>query len=167
LPEELLIHFMEHAGVIVHYNPNKLAPAQVKLLTNIVEKELDSGQGLVVEAPDPSIPQPIALTAWQHLEAFNFVTDPQTKADNTSKIKDFIERLQCNYDPEGVCGTPHGNSFQATGTPVPGQATVIGKPVGTNVPTATAAPGQHVESQTPVAPARSATPGTASSSATP
>jgi hypothetical protein len=148
LPEEYLLHFQEHAGVVVHYNPDKLPADQLKQLQDIVNAELDKGQGLVILAPDSNIPSPIVLTAWQRIEEF------QTVNGNKPKIQDFIERLQCNYDPEGVCGPPHGNSFQPTGTAVPGAATVIGAPIGTSVPPAGVA--------TP--PAGAATPG---ASATP
>jgi hypothetical protein len=128
LPPEYMLHFQEHAGVVVHYNPDKLPADQVTQLRTIVSQELNKGQGLVVLAPDPTIPQPIALSGWQHLEELDTVNG------NRSKIEDFIERLQCNYDPEGVCGPPHGNSFQPTGTPQPGVATVIGAPIPTSAP---------------------------------
>lgn len=144
LPEEYLIHFQEHAGVVVHYNPSKLPQDQYNQLKAIVNSELGKGQGLVVLAPDPNIDAPIALTSWQHLETLDKVTG------NKSKIQDFIERLECNYDPEGVCGPPHGNQFYPTGTPGPGVATVVSQPISPSIPTATPAPGQQVEKQTPV-----------------
>ena len=139
LPEEYLLHFQEHAGVVVHYNPDKLPKDQTDQLTSIVKSELDKGQGLVVLSPDPSIPQPIAITSWQHLVPFD------TVSGNKSQIEDAIERLQCNYDPEGVCGPPHGVSFQPTGTPVPGAPTVVSGPIPGGVPQGTAAPGQKSE----------------------
>jgi len=144
LPEEWLLHFQEHAGVVVHYNPDKLPSDQVTALRSIVNQELNRGQGLVVMAPDPNIPQPLAVTSWQHLVSFDAVTG------NGSKIQDAVERLQCNYDPEGVCGPPHGTSFQPTGTPAPGAATVVGAPIPGNAAQGTPGPGQRSESQTPV-----------------
>jgi len=148
LPEEYLLHFQEHAGVVVHYNPDKLPADQLKDLRAIVNSELDRGQGLVLLAPDPNIPQAIALTSWQHLETFDSVS-----GNNKAKIQEFIERLQCNYDPEGVCGPPHGKSFQPTGTPAPGVATVVGAPIGSNAPQGTVLPGQKVETPIPGTPA--------------
>jgi hypothetical protein len=145
LPEEYLLHFQEHAGVVVHYNPDRLPKDQQDALANIVKSELDKGQGLIVLAPDPTIPQPVAVTSWQHLVPFDTVTA------NKSQIQDAIERLQCNYDPEGVCGPPHGVSFQPTGTPVPGAATVVSGPIPGGAPQGTPAPGQKQETQTPVA----------------
>src|SRR6266700_1771159 len=130
--------------MVVHYNPDKLPDNQVAELRKIVNHELNVGQGLVVMAPDPNIPNPIALTSSQHLATFDSVTG------NTSKIEDAIERFQCNYDPEGVCGPPHGVSFQPTGTPAPGVATVTGAPIPGNAPQGTAAPNQRPESGTPV-----------------
>jgi Protein of unknown function (DUF3105) len=119
LPEEYLLHFQEHAGVVIHYNPDKIPKDQLDALTNIAKDELNKGQGLVVLAPDSTIPQAVAITSWQHLVPFDSVTAHKTE------IEDAIERLQCNYDPEGVCGPPHGVSFQPTGTPAPGEATVV------------------------------------------
>jgi hypothetical protein len=126
LPEELPIHFMEHAGVVVHYNPDVLPPNEQQQLHDIVAGELNKGQGLVLMAPDPLAPQAVALTAWQHLQTFTSVSG------NKNKIQDFIERLQCNYDPESVCGPPHGTSFQAT--PQAGVPTVIAPAMPANVP---------------------------------
>jgi Protein of unknown function (DUF3105) len=148
LPEEYLLHFQEHAGVVVHYNPDKLPPDELTKLRTLVNGELSRGQGLVLLSPDTGIPETVALTSWQHLETFDSVSG------NEQKIRDFIERLECNYDPEGVCGPPHGNSFQPTGTPAPGVATVIGAPIGTNVPQGTVAPGQKAETPVAGTPAR-------------
>jgi hypothetical protein len=117
---------MEHAGVVVHYNPDVLPPDQVQQLHDIDAGELNRGQGLVLMAPDPLGPQAVALTSWQHLETFTKVSG------NKSRIQDFIERLQCNYDPESICGPPHGTSFQAT--PQPGAPTVIAPTMPANVP---------------------------------
>lgn len=143
LPEEYALHFEEHAGVVIHYNPKKLPSSQVTQLQAIAKSEVYKGHGLVLMMPDPSIPQPIALTAWQYLDPFTTVTG------NKSKIETFIERLQCHYDPEGVCGPQHGSQFYPTGTPAPGAPTVIGQPIGAGVPTATPASRQVVETQTP------------------
>lgn len=137
LPPEYMLHFQEHAGVVVHYDPSKLPADQVKQLHDIVESELNTGQGLVLLAPDPTIPDPIDITAWQHKVALQQVNG------NKAKIQDAIERLQCAYDPEGVCGPPHGNSFQSTATVAAGQATVVGAPIPANAPAATAAPNQR------------------------
>jgi Protein of unknown function (DUF3105) len=135
LPEEYLLHFQEHAGVVVHYNPDKLSKDEVDQLTNIVKSELDKGQGLIVLSPDSSIPDPVAVTSWQHLVTFS------TVSGNRSKIEDAIERLQCNYDPEGVCGPQHGVSFQPTGTPAPGAPTVVSGPIPAGVQSGNAMPG--------------------------
>jgi Protein of unknown function (DUF3105) len=115
LANELLVHFMEHAGVVVQYNPTMLPAEQVAQLTTLANRELDTGLGLVLLAPNPTLPRAIALTAWQRLETFAALTG------NTGKITDFIERLQCHYDPEGICGPPHGGTrLSSTGGPVPG-----------------------------------------------
>jgi len=145
LPEEWLLHFQEHAGVVVHYNPDKLPTDQLTELRKIVNHELNTGQGLVVMAPDSNIPQPLAVTSWQHLAPFDTVTG------NKSKIEDAIERFQCSYDPEGVCGPTHGISFQPTGTPAPGAATVVGAPIPGSATPGTAVPGQRQDSATPAA----------------
>ncbi len=68
---------------------------------------------------------------------------------NKSKIEDFIERLECNYDPEGVCGPQHGNSIYPTGTPGPGTATVVSGQIPTGVQSGNVMPGQKVETPLP------------------
>lgn len=137
LPQEWLVHFMEHAGVVIWYNAGALPPAQIKQLQDIVKSELNKGQGLVLLAPslDSKAGHPIALTAWQQLEYLDSVTGSR------SKIEDFVERLQCHYDPENVCGGgQHGQTFIPTGTPAAGQATVVGQPMPSNIAVGTAMP---------------------------
>ncbi|MHB8574376.1 MAG: DUF3105 domain-containing protein [Dehalococcoidia bacterium] len=112
LPEETLVHFMEHAGVVIHYRPDTLPADQLTQLTALVNRELDRGVGQVLLAPDPTIPTPVALTAWQRLESFDGVIG------HTAAITDFIERLECHYDPEGICGPPHGTRISASGAPL-------------------------------------------------
>lgn len=147
LPEEYLLHFQEHAGVVVHYNPNTLPADQLQQLTAIVCDELNKGEGLVVMAPDPDIPQPIALTAWQRLEAFSSLTGEQATIEN------FIERLQCVYDPEGVCGPPHGAQSYPSGTPAPGAPSVVGLPIGSSAVGSTLAIPSPTVAAPPAAPA--------------
>jgi hypothetical protein len=147
LPEEYLLHFQEHAGVVIHYNPDKLTKDQLDALMNITKDELNKGQGLIVLAPDPTIPQAVAVTSWQHLVPFDNVTS------HKSDIEDAIERLQCNYDPEGVCGPPHGVSYQPTGTPAPGVATVVSGQI-----PAGAASGNNMSGPQPSKPEVSSTP---------
>jgi len=155
MPEEYLLHFQEHAGVVVHYNPDKLQKNDLDNLTSIVKSELNHGQGLVVMAPDPNIPDPIDITSWQHLQAFD------TSIGNKSQIEDFIERLECNYDPEGVCGPSHGASIYPTGTPGPGVATVISGQIPNNVQSGNVMPGQKAETPLPGAATPAATPAAA------
>jgi len=145
MPEEYLLHFQEHAGVVVHYNPDKLQKDDLNNLTSIVKSELNhpGPANVIVMAPDPNIPDPIDITSWQHLQAFN------TSIGNKSQIEDFIERLECNYDPEGVCGPSHGASIYPTGTPGPGVATVISGQIPTNVQSGNVMPGQKAETPLP------------------
>jgi hypothetical protein len=152
LPEEYLLHFQEHAGVVVHYNPDKIQKDDLDNLTGIAKSELNHGQGLLVMAPDPSIPDTIDITAWQHLESFD------TSIGNKSKIEDFVERLECAYDPEGVCGPPHGNSIYPTGTPAPGVATVVSGPIPSGVASGNVMPGQKPETPLPGSSGSVATP---------
>jgi hypothetical protein len=152
LPEEYLLHFQEHAGVVVHYNPDKIQKDDLDNLTGIVKSELNHGQGLVVMSPDASIPDTIDLTSWQHLQSFD------TSIGHKSEIEDFIERLMCNYDPEGVCGPPHGTSLYPTSTPGPGVATVVSGQIPAGVQSGNVMPGQKPETPIPDSSGSVATP---------
>jgi hypothetical protein len=144
---EYLPHFLEHGGVEVLYN-SSASQAVIDKLTSIVNTELDRNQGQVLLAPRPDMPCQVSLTSWQRIQVFNesncedgwlgqqktpkvdpgdkawvgHAFDPKSSAD-VDKVKSFIERNMCAYDPENICGNgPHGDTVYAT--PKPGEPTV-------------------------------------------
>ncbi|MFQ5657134.1 MAG: DUF255 domain-containing protein [Candidatus Methylomirabilales bacterium] len=66
VPKELLVHNLEHGGVIIHYNCD--CPEFVKKLAAIA-KRYDGRQ--VILAPYPGMDHKIALTAWTRIDKFN------------------------------------------------------------------------------------------------
>ena len=156
---EFLPHFIEHAGVEVSYN-NSASPDVVKKLTDIVNAELDRGAGQVLLSPVPDMPCQVALTSWQHIQTFGASNcqpgsvghdfDPKSGKD-VGIVKTFVERNQCAYDPEGICGSKHGE-LNTAATPRPGEPTVTAS-LGTATPgagpPATPAPAPLVPGATP------------------
>ena len=146
---EYLPHFEEHGGVIVLYNGS--APQQtIDALAAVVNRELDRGAGQVLLAPRPDMPCEVSLSSWQHIAVFSAdncedqwlgqqttpKVDPTNKAwqghafdagspQDTQYVTAFIDRNECSYDPEIQCGEGARGTIVLTGTPAPGQPTVI------------------------------------------
>jgi hypothetical protein len=157
---EYLPHFLEHGGVDVTYN-SSASPAVVQKLTDIVKADLDQNSGTdigqVTLSPRPDMPCMVAVTSWGRIETWGTADgctqqagdkghdfDPNNKSD-VSALTAFIQRNQCQYDPENQCG--NGAQGQTTyPTAAAGQPTVIA-----SLGSATALPGQGM----PQAPARS------------
>jgi hypothetical protein len=150
---EYLPHFLEHGGVEVLYN-SSASPEVVKKLTDVVNSELDKNPGRVVLAPRPDMPCQVSLTSWQRIMTFGTGAcvnqpgslghdfDPKASKD-VAKLKEFVERNQCQYDPEGFCGTKQGQTILST--PKPGEPTVTAPggaatPAPATPPPATATP---------------------------
>lgn len=140
---EYLPHFLEHGGVEVLYN-SSTPSGTVKKLTDTVNKELDN-QGQVLLAPRPDMPCEVTLTSWQHMSSWGAQNcqpgwrgssfDPNSSKD-VSYLTSFIERNECQYDPENQCGggtkgsvkyptaqagQPTVTASLGTATPIPGQ----------------------------------------------
>lgn len=100
VPKEVLVHNMEHGGVIVWYNcrggPQPLTEAQCQELRNnlarVVQTYLSRGR-LIVMTPYPDMPRRIALTAWTRLDAFDDFDE--------ARLASFIERYERAFNPEG------------------------------------------------------------------
>lgn len=167
LATEFLPHFMEHAGVEILYN--KDAPADVVAkLKDIYRQEVDKtnvgvGPHLLM-APRPDMPCEVTVTSWQRITAWGGgCNQPGAVGHDFSlkgtadidKLKSFIERNYCQYDPENTCGNgaKGGPINNAAVTPQPGQATVQAV-LGTATPAATPA----ASPTAPVGPLAPATP---------
>jgi len=148
---EYLPHFLEHGGVDVTYNKDA-SPAVVQKLTDIVKADLSKNAGndigQVTLSPRPDMPCTVAVASWGYLKTWGTSAgckaqvgdtghefDPNNKAD-TNALTTFIQRNQCQYDPENQCGQgakgqssfPQAQPGQPTqiaslgsATPVPGQ----------------------------------------------
>ncbi len=92
---ESLVHNMEHAGVVVWYNSSDTSVRDQ--LEGWVKNRLENDK-LVVMTPYPDLPaNTIALTSWSRRDTFP-VSDM-----TESRVKDFINKLACHFDPEGFC----------------------------------------------------------------
>ncbi len=68
LPDEVLIHNLEHGGIGVHYNcPQGCAD----LVEDMVAAIQSQPRTKILVSPYPAMPTRIALTAWNYLDAFD------------------------------------------------------------------------------------------------
>lgn len=101
-PKEVMVHNMEHAGVIVWYNceggDQPLSAEDCATLKNnlasIVQPAVASGESVIM-TPYAGMPDRIALTGWRHLDTFDEF--------DATRVETFIETFECNFDPEGFC----------------------------------------------------------------
>jgi hypothetical protein len=99
-PREVLIHNMEHGGVVVWYNcqggQRPLTSTQCDALRRdlgrIVQVALDTGK-LVVMGPYPQMNRRIALTAWTRLDSFDEF--------DARRVARFIDTYERAFNPEG------------------------------------------------------------------
>jgi cyclophilin family peptidyl-prolyl cis-trans isomerase len=140
---EYLPHFLEHGGVEVLYN-SSTPPELVAALTAVVRQELIRSPDHVLMAPRPEMPCQVTVTAWQRILAFGAAgcqpgstgRSLATGSPDLALVRQFIERNECVYDPENICGDGvHGDLIFLT--PVPGARLVESS----RVPTPTPRPG--------------------------
>lgn len=99
-PKEVMVHNMEHGGVIVWYNcqggPQPMTPAQCQeLRTNlsaVVQPRLAARKEIVMGAY-ADMQQRIALTAWGKLDAFDDF--------DAQRVARFIDTYERAFNPEG------------------------------------------------------------------
>jgi hypothetical protein len=91
-PAESLVHSMEHGGIVVWYNST-----DTKVRDDLENWVIDEGNKgkFVVLTPYPDLPpNTVALTAWARRDIF-------PTSDLTEKrVKDFIDKLNCRFNPE-------------------------------------------------------------------
>ena len=75
LPDEVLIHNLEHGGIGIHYN----CPEGCDDLVEKLEAYFQVGREIIV-SPYPDMDAKIALTAWTFLDAFDEYDDERIKA---------------------------------------------------------------------------------------
>jgi hypothetical protein len=135
---ESLGHFMEHGGIWVLYNCPDGCPADVEALTGVVNTAIDQGKPVAL-APYLLMDSKFAVTAWTWLLTLDTA--------DTGKVRDFIDRHQCNWNPEGgpYCSGVRGTVKSPQATLPPSTATVqpssvfsSPSPAATGTPAATA-----------------------------
>ncbi len=86
LPEESIVHSLEHGAVWIAYQP-ELPSEQVELLRNLVRQEQQArGEPLVLLAPKPGLEAPIIATVWQVQLQLDDVSD--------ERLPRFLSRYQ-------------------------------------------------------------------------
>lgn len=67
--DAILVHNLEHGGVVIHYRPGDLAESEVAELEELVDSYPDPGSGSgVILNPNPDAPEAIAMAAWTHTQ---------------------------------------------------------------------------------------------------
>lgn len=102
VPKEMLVHNMEHAGVVVWYNCNAGEPLDTSAcaelrneLGGVVQANVGGGKRVVM-APYSEMPSRIALTSWGFLDEFDEFDE--------ARVQSFIDSFECHFDPEQFCG---------------------------------------------------------------
>jgi Protein of unknown function (DUF3105) len=85
-PQERMLHNLEHGGVVIWYQPAKLAAAGLKALTDFVNQQITTERFKVILVPwsGTDFGHPIAVTAWNWLL---YLDTP-----DLDKVRTFIER---------------------------------------------------------------------------
>ena len=102
VPKEVAVHNMEHAGVVVWYNcAGDSAPLSAEdcatlrnALSALVQPQIADGASILM-TPYDDMPNRIALTGWQHLDAFDEYDE--------ARVQTFIDTFECRFDPENFC----------------------------------------------------------------
>jgi hypothetical protein len=89
LPDEAAVHNLEHGGIWISYNPDKVDKKTIEQLTNLTK----SYKSKVILTPRKANETKIALASWTKLETLDSFDE--------AKIKDFIARNK-NKGPEQV-----------------------------------------------------------------
>ena len=91
LPDEILLHNLEHGGIGIHYDCDDACPELVQALDDVIPR--DTSQFIL--SPYPNMPARIAITAWRH----HLYLDEVDK----DLIEQFIDEYQ-DRAPESVPG---------------------------------------------------------------
>lgn len=89
LPDEQLVHNLEHGNIWIAYKPD--------LPKNLIDVLKDFSGGNIIVTPRSKNDTGIALVAWGRLDKFNV----EASGVDKQRIKDFISRYQ-NRGPESV-----------------------------------------------------------------
>ena len=82
LPDEVLVHNLEHGGIGFHYDCEEECPEIVKGLDDIIPRNPSQ----YIMSPYPGLPSKIAITAWRHHLYLDEV--------DVDQIRDFIDEYQ-------------------------------------------------------------------------
>ncbi|MFW6195243.1 MAG: DUF3105 domain-containing protein [Chloroflexota bacterium] len=91
LPDQVLIHNLEHGGIGLHYNCPDGCPELVEQLDSLIPP----GASQFILAPYPDMDSRIAITSWRHLD--------KMEEFDEERILEFIDAYQ-DRAPESVPG---------------------------------------------------------------
>jgi hypothetical protein len=94
IPDEILVHNLEHGGIGIHYDCDDACPELVQELSDLIP----SNPSQYILSPYVGLPKKIAITAWRHHLYLDEV--------DVEEIRKFIDEYK-DRAPESV----RGNSF--------------------------------------------------------
>jgi hypothetical protein len=110
LPNENLVHTLEHGAVGILYNPSEAEAAEIEQIETLVQ----SYDSHTFSAPYPELDQPYAVVAWAH--------SMKLESYDEAAVEEFIEFFRQGGDApeEQDCPTSVNNPFgEETPTPTP------------------------------------------------
>lgn len=78
LPDETLVHNLEHGGIVIEYNCPQGCPELVSQLKSLAGEY--KSKVVLAPRPNPEVPYRITLTAWTWLDGFNDFDADRIKA---------------------------------------------------------------------------------------
>ena len=102
-PQERMLHNLEHGGIVIWYQPSKIAAADLASLTAFVQQQITQEQFKVILVPwsGANFGHPIAVTAWDWLLYLDTA--------NLDAIRTFIG-AHYEQSPEPLGGPPKPGS---------------------------------------------------------
>jgi len=93
LPDEVLVHNLEHGGIGIHYDcPNgcdEIITVLIKIASIYLASD-DPQHKKIIVSPYPNMNAQISLTSWLYLQTFSKI-DNTISNDDESQIHEFIE----------------------------------------------------------------------------
>ena len=93
VPKEILVHNLEHGGVLILHNCPSNCADVVTALADYTTAEFAKGKNILL-APYPGMQQRIALVAWTRLDTFDAI--------DMERVQLFVDAHERRFNPEHI-----------------------------------------------------------------
>ena len=93
VPDERIIHNLEHGQVIISYNLSD--DAEIKRLENIAEDLPDRRRWMIMRPYSGITPGEVAITSWGWLDRFDGVQEDRIREFYDAHVNNGLERISC------------------------------------------------------------------------